>query len=115
MKLGASFGVREAAIAAVVVVAIVLGYQHFHRSTATANPDTLATEIGAAWCEDSGYQLENRLDSSKAELYDCNMRSGAYKCVTDEQGVARDVTAEARLVFASTLGSSRPDCVRLSR
>lgn len=77
------------------------------------NPDTLAKTINAAWCDDSGYYLTNRLDGTKAELYDCNMRNGSYKCVTDQNGVADDVTVEAKLSFASALGSEKPTCVTI--
>jgi len=76
-----------------------------------ANPDKLAGAINAAWCDDSGYYLIGA-GGSKAELYDCNMQDGSYKCVTEENGVASDVTAERKLSFASTLGSDKPTCVK---
>lgn len=99
-------------VAIVAAAAIWQGWIHLGGShVSQANPDQLATTIGAAWCQDSGYYLTNRLDGSKAELYDCNMRNGSYRCVTDQNGLAADVTAEARLVFRSTLGSEKPSCV----
>ena len=67
-------------IAAVAIGAI--GWQHFHHRSSAADPNNVATQIGAAWCEDGGYQLKNRLDGSKTEIFNCNMQNGSYKCVT---------------------------------
>lgn len=100
--------------AAIIGLALYLGWGHITGSSVSrVNPDALAQTIGAASCFDSSYELTNRLDGSKAELYSCNMQNGSYKCVTDENGVARDVTAEAKLVFAGALGTQKPDCVVL--
>lgn len=98
---------RPLAVAATVLVLAGCGGS----KVSQANPDKLATEINAAWCQDSGYYLISDA-GSKAELYDCNMKNGSYKCVTEQNGIANDVTAEAKLSFASTLGSDKPDCVK---
>jgi len=73
------------------------------------DPSKLAQTIGAASCQDSGYYLENRVDHSKTEVYDC-LRDGFYICVIQENGIAKNVTREARLVWADTLATDEPTC-----
>jgi hypothetical protein len=81
-------------------------------SISRPNPDKLATTIGAAWCEDSGFYLTNRLDGSKAEVFNCNMENGSYKCVSEEGGIANDVTAEFKASLATALvrEADKPTC-----
>lgn len=91
------------------VIAVVAGYVYSH-SDHSASASTVATTIGASFCDKSSYQVINRLDGSKQRIYDCTMGSGS-RCVTYSNGVATDQTATVRLLFADTLGTSKPTCI----
>lgn len=73
--------------------------------------DVLAQTVGAVSCSPEHYELVDRLDGSKARLYSCDMGYGRMICVTYEGGIARNVTAESRLLWADTLGSAKPSCL----
>jgi len=75
------------------------------------SPDKLAGKTGAVSCAPEDYQVVNRIDGSKDRLYSCDMGYGRTVCVTYEGGVARNVTAEARLLWQGTLGADRPACL----
>ena len=93
----------------VLVFAGVTGYDHFRHGSASSTGQSVAAQAGAESCTDSGYQLVNRLDNSKPTIYNCSFAAG-MKCVTVEHGIANDVTAAVKLVWASALGSQGPDC-----
>lgn len=94
-------------IAAVVVAIVIVGYYENHKSS---SPDAVAATIGASSCDNSGYQVLSRFDGSKATIYDCTIGS-RMRCVTYENGIATDATETVRLLFANTLGSSKPNCL----
>jgi len=71
--------------------------------------DKVATDSGASACEDSGYLIVYRADQSKHRVWDCTIH-GHPVCVTDENGVASNVTAAARLIFADSL-NGKPGCL----
>jgi hypothetical protein len=81
-------------------------------SIAKTDPSSLASEIGASSCSDSGFYIESKLDHSKAEVYDCQRASGGHQCVTKEGGLAHDVTVEFKLLMQQTITdeSSKPVC-----
>lgn len=94
---------RLTMLAAAGIVGLVVTVTGCGSGTSRPNEDKLASSIGAAWCQDTGYALENRLDGSKAEVYDCNMPDGSYKCVDQENGIAHDVTVAFRLSLQSAI------------
>jgi hypothetical protein len=100
---------RSFAIAAAMVVAVLSGCGSggsSDQSTAIAN------QIGGgASCYESQYEITNRIDNSKTPIYVCTAAAAKPICVTYENGIASDVTAEVRLLFANTLGSSKPSCI----
>lgn len=106
------FGASAAIVAAVTLLAAGCGGS----SVSTANPDKLAAQINAAWCQDSGFYLTNRLDRSKAEVYDCNLRNGSYECVSEEGGIPQNVTSEFRAVIATAIvkDQEKPSCVTVN-
>ena len=71
----------------------------------------IASETGASSCTATDYQIINRLDNTKARIYDCFI-NGAEKCVTEENGIANDETATAKILFASSLSGGKPDCAK---
>jgi hypothetical protein len=71
----------------------------------------IASATGASQCTGTDYDITNRLDSSKARIYDCTI-DGVEKCVTYENGIARDETETSKLLFAQNLSGGRPDCAR---
>lgn len=93
-------------VAVVIAVAVVVHLQ----GHAGASPSTVATQIGADYCDTSGYQVISRLDDSKATIYDCTTGSKT-RCVTYENGIATDATETVRVLFADTLGSGKPSCI----
>jgi hypothetical protein len=70
----------------------------------------IAQETGASACTRTSVGLKNRLDGTKTPIYDCTI-DGASKCVVEEGGIARDVTATVRILFADTLSGTRPACL----
>lgn len=72
--------------------------------------DAIAAKIGANGCVQETYEIQNRLDGSKERIYDCDLNAQST-CVVEEGGIAKDVTAEVRLLFSSSLGGQRPDCL----
>lgn len=70
----------------------------------------VASASGATSCSATFYAVTNRLDGSKARIYDCFVK-GRERCVTYENGIASDSTETVRLVFATTLGSGKPSCL----
>lgn len=93
----------------VAVVAVVAGYV-YHESDHSASASTVSQVIGADYCDKSSFQEINRLDGSKARIYDCQL-NGRQRCVTYVNGIATDQTATVRLLFQSTLGSGKPPCL----
>lgn len=79
-------------------------------STVTDRSSEISASISARSCVLTGYEITNRLDGSKAPLYDCVMLDATEKCVTQENGIVNDVTAEAKLLFANQLSGSPPLC-----
>lgn len=80
----------------------------------SSSPDrstAIGVKIGARTCEETSFEITNKLDGSKTRIYDCSMPSGKEKCVTEEGGVAHDSTEEVKLLFQSTLGEAPPNCV----
>lgn len=71
-------------------------------SISKPNADKLAASINATFCRDTGYYLENQLDHSKHEVFDCFV-NGETKCVDEEGGIARDVTATMKAELATSL------------
>lgn len=105
MKLGAVLAV-VAAIIAGVVVAWQLGA--FSNTPADKSAE-IAQRVGAEYCERTDFYIENKIGGGKTTIYDCflNVR---HRCVTYENGIARDSTDTVRLLFESTLGESKPTC-----
>jgi hypothetical protein len=101
-------------ILAAIVVAIVVA-KHWPGSSSHAQASdhatAIQTSIGAVSCDNSGYYVQNRLDNTKQTIYDCQMDSGTYKCVTESGSVISDSTAEVSQLFQSTLDGSKPTCV----
>lgn len=106
---------RWAFFAIVCIGILVYAYHRnsgvFHNGPPADNSDAIALNIGALKCSSSGYYLTSRLDDSKLVIYDCQMPSGNYKCVTESGGIDTDSTAEVKLVFENTLGSTKPLCI----
>lgn len=95
-------------IAVVVIASYKFGFiPHLGSTDRSA---AIATSISASSCSRTSYYITNRLDGSKASIYDCVMGDGTETCVTQENGLVRDQTATVKLLFESTLGSSRPTC-----
>jgi hypothetical protein len=99
------------ACAAGVVLLALWGERHRIYGHSGPSPSTVAARIGASSCDNSGYYVQNKLDGSKAVIFDCTMSNLATKCVTMTNGIASDATAEVRLLFANTLGSTKPSCL----
>lgn len=77
---------------------------------ASDRSSAIAAEIGGtASCYGTDYTITNRLDGSKARIYDCQTDKGEI-CATESGGLVNDVTAEAKALFATTLGTSAPTC-----
>src|SRR6185369_2509623 len=72
--------------------------------------DQVAREANAEACTDSGYAIIYRADQSKHTIWDCQIGDRTV-CVGEDNGIASDITVEARLVFANALGGNRPDCL----
>lgn len=70
----------------------------------------VAQDAGASSCYQDGLQLIDRFDGSKTTIYDCRI-GGAMKCVTEENGIANDVTEQVKVLFATALNASRPACL----
>jgi hypothetical protein len=86
---------------------------HRHQILGDSGPSasSVAAKIGASSCDNSGYSVQSRLDGSKEIIFDCTMGNLATKCVTVSNGIANDATAEVKLLFANTLGASKPSCL----
>jgi hypothetical protein len=100
--------------AIIAVIAFVYFRTNLIRVTHGAAKDesgSIATDIGASSCSSSGYEITSKIDDSKQTIYDCLMPSGNYKCVTRENGIDNDSTETVKLLFASTLGASKPACI----
>lgn len=92
-----------------ILAALALAW-HFITRGAKDRSDEIASVIGADFCDQSRYQITNRLDSSRTRIYDC-IRNGHRLCVTYSGGIATNVTVETRLLFAGTLGAEKPGCL----
>ncbi len=84
--------------------------------SSTASASKVTDAAGATSCDSSGYYLVLKTTGDHETIYDCTFTSGAdfkttKKCVTFENGIADDSTAEVRLVFSTTLGSPKPSCL----
>lgn len=101
---------RRNILAVVIGVVVIAGVWHYQtHASAKIGAGDVALQSGADSCTSSGYELTNRLDGSTSTIYDCSFTSG-LKCVTLANGIAHNVTAEVRLVWADTLGSAKPGC-----
>jgi len=89
---------RSRRAAAVLVVLVLSGCGG---SGAPADhSDEIANQIGGgATCYQSSFELTNRLDDSKDPIYVCEAPGSKPICVTDDNGIANDVTEEVRLLF----------------
>lgn len=102
--------------AAVALVAVGCGGQKDRSSE-------IAAKIHADSCKATRYAIVSRIDKSKTTIYDCTVdntstdANGAQTfgskriCVTEENGIAHDATAEVRILFANVLGDARPSCL----
>lgn len=88
----------------------VTAYSYSQRTSSGPSPDTVASAIGADYCDASGYAIIIRATNAREPIYDCQL-NGNTICVTDTNGVANDQTATVRLLFADTLGSGKPTCI----
>jgi len=96
------------AVAAIVLVGLaVKAWPHHHQADRAA---AIQQSIGATSCDNSGYYVQSQLDGSKQIIYDCQMASGNWKCVTENGGIASDSTAEVKLLFTNTLSGGEPFC-----
>ena len=75
-----------------------------------ANPDEVASKVGATSCNNSGWYIENRFTGDKQTIYDCTI-NGSIRCVTYSGGVAEDETEYAKFFFEDVLSTDRPSCV----
>jgi hypothetical protein len=95
---------------AAAIVLFVTGIPIIHRHHSQPATDTLATQIGATNCADSGYYINRYTDGKKLTIYDCGMPSGRELCVTEEGGIATNATETVRLLFRKTFGA-KPSCL----
>jgi hypothetical protein len=96
------------AIALVVLLLVVLGAGCGGSGDASSE---IAAALGSsASCSKTPYAIVSRFDGSKAWVYSCTDDGGNAKCMTKQNGIVRDITLEARLVFASSY-SGKPDCL----
>lgn len=98
-------------ISGLIVVAVILLWQHHIIDGSAAASDQSSAIValtGASSCTQELYWI--RLGGSKATIYDCTI-NGATKCVTFQNGIASDSTAEVKLAFEDALGSTRPTCI----
>lgn len=103
---------RQKAIAAATTITFVLLLSGCGGGETPDQSNAIESQIGGGIvCTRSDYQLINRLDSSKTPIYVCQTLGSEPICVTDENNVVSNVTAEVRLLFANTLGSSKPACI----
>lgn len=102
--------VRWIAVVAIAGGAIVLGRTLLSDDGEKDRSSEVAVLAGASSCSATAYMVTNRVDDSKTRIYDCTI-SGRLRCVTYENGIANDSTAVVRVLFASTLGASKPSCV----
>jgi hypothetical protein len=98
-----------------IVILIVAGgiglyLYHHHHGSPVDRSDEIAKQIGADSCDQSGYEIKNRLDGSKSVIYDCDI-DGRMKCVTEDGGIPSDSTVAVKLLFADTLGTAKPYCL----
>lgn len=94
------------------VVTVIAGVAVYHYATRSRqmSPGSVAAMIGADFCDSSDFYVQNKLDGSKATIYDCT--TGAkMRCVTVEHRIASDATATVRFLFADTLGTRKPSCI----
>ncbi len=96
----------------VAIGAILVWKSGFIGSSGPADRSaTIESEIGGgATCYATTYEITNRLDGSKARLYDCSGTNKGEICVTETNGIVNDETAAARVLFANTVGSVAPSC-----
>jgi uncharacterized protein (UPF0333 family) len=99
-----------AVLVAIVIAGAVLAI-HAFRHGSSDRSSKIASDIGAVECSQSEYGIVNKLTDSTSRFYDCEMTNGNYKCVTYEHGVENDVTAQVEVLFASTLGATKPLCI----
>lgn len=95
----------KTAAAVVLVVLVVAGC-----GGSGDQSNAIAAKIGASTCSAEQFEIQNRLDRSKERIYDCELHARSV-CVVEESGIARNVTAEVRLLFANALGGQRPGCL----
>jgi hypothetical protein len=97
--------------AGIVTVAVIVGiYLYSHHGSPVDRSAEIAKQIGADSCDQSGYEIRNRLDGSKSVIYDCDVE-GRMKCVTEDGGIPSDSTATVKLLFADALGTAKPYCL----
>jgi hypothetical protein len=104
--------VRWVAVVGLVILAAVIVREKLSGGSSGPTGYAVQQMVGAGSCQRSGYDMRNRLDGSTTGLYDCWKSGKGYFCVTVDHGLARNVTVEARALFADTLGATKPDCAR---
>lgn len=72
--------------------------------------DSIAQKIGASSCTAESYEVISRIDNHHSRIYDCVV-NGNELCVTEQNGIASNATAEVRLLFSNTLGADVPACL----
>ena len=106
---------KKVMLVAVLAAVAAAGYAYrddiFGKAAPADKSDQIAAVIGASSCSQTRYTLIDKITNDSAPIYDCLMKNLATKCVTYEHGIANDSTEEVRLVFATTLGSDRPECL----
>jgi len=106
--------VSKAKLAIPAVAIAVAGVALAGCGGSTATGGQVAATIKADECVDSGFYIENRLDSSKETVYNCTGVPGHKRmlCVTYSNGIAENITEEARWMFEDTLTEDKPDCIK---
>ena len=104
-------GRKPIVIALVIAVALAIGAYHRWGGdhTESVDPATLASQINAYSCEDSGYRIK-AADGPWTTVYNCDMGSKTI-CVSEQNNIPSNVTVQAKFAFADALGGSKPSCV----
>lgn len=97
------------ALVGAVVLVLAIGW--YGGRSNDPDPDDLATSIGATYCDKTTFVITSRLDGDNDTLYDCLM-GDKHICVTEDGGIARDVTDSVIALFEDTFETSKPTCVQ---
>lgn len=109
---GILFSTLGVAAAIAVALFLVSKLTHTDGSTTQSGPaaSSVASLIGADYCDKSGFYVESKLNGSKSTIYDC-MTGAKARCVTVDGGLPNDSTLVVRLLFANVLGGEKPTCL----